>query len=311
MTKETDEEIFEIVSGLGYILLNKYNTKTDRQRKVVVLDKDGYGYDVYLKHLEEGRICIVGKNNPFTLNNISAWLKSNNRNFHISKDNIYRDSKSPLNFVCDVCLENFKMTWSNVLKLCNCPFCSSRKIGKYNNLKYLYPEISKEWSPKNKNTPENIFPKTNKLFIWKCKNCGREWSASPNQRIGNESGCPFCNRIKSKGEEKIEKWLLKNNMGYSFQHKFLDCKYKRKLPFDFYIPKFNKCIEYQGKQHYNVLRNCFFGDRAELAKRVLKDKIKSDYCLEKSIFLITIPYWEYSNIEKILNKEFFKQNILL
>ena len=60
------------------------------------------------------------------------------------------------------------------------------------------------------------------------------------------------------------------------------------LPFDFYLPIENICIEFNGLQHYKPIE--YFGGEKEFEKRKINDKIKQDYCVENSIELITIKY---------------------
>ena len=64
----------------------------------------------------------------------------------------------------------------------------------------------------------------------------------------NGTGCPKCK--KSKGELKIEKYLLINSIDFESQKTFEDCKNINYLPFDFYIFDQNICIEFDGKQHF-------------------------------------------------------------
>jgi len=58
------------------------------------------------------------------------------------------------------------------------------------------------------------------------------------------AGCPKCS--SSKGEIKIREILLNNNIKFNEQQKFEKCKYKKFLKFDFYLPEYNMCIEYDG-----------------------------------------------------------------
>jgi hypothetical protein len=58
-----------------------------------------------------------------------------------------------------------------------------------------------------------------------------EFEQTPDKHL---SGCPICK--ESKGEKEIREYLIKNNVKFTRQHTFNDCKYKRKLPFDFYLP---------------------------------------------------------------------------
>lgn len=109
-------------------------------------------------------------------------------------------------------------------------------------------------------------------------------------------GCPNCN--ESKGEKEIAKFLDKNKITYSRQHKFPDCRNVFELPFDFYIPSIRTCIEFDGKQHYEPLE--FFGGLKAYETLKVNDKIKSDYCEEEYINLIRIKYTDLDNIYQIL-----------
>jgi very-short-patch-repair endonuclease len=72
-----------------------------------------------------------------------------------------------------------------------------------------------------------------------------------------------------------------------------------KYNFDFFIPEFNTCIEYDGRQHFEPIE--YFGGFYSLEKQRIKDKIKDNFCKNNNIKLIRIPYYEFDNIEKILN----------
>jgi hypothetical protein len=112
--------------------------------------------------------------------------------------------------------------------------------------------------------------------------------------------CPQCN--VSKGEDEIEKYLIKNNIEYINQHTFFDCinpKTNKKLPFDFYLPKYNISIEYQGEQHYK--KTGYFENRAGgLEGLQYRDNIKKEYCQNNDIRFIEISYKDFKNIEQIL-----------
>ena len=65
------------------------------------------------------------------------------------------------------------------------------------------------------------------------------------------------------------------------------------MKFDFYIPQKNIVIEYQGEWHYFDFKN-------NLKTQQIRDQIKRDYCKSHNITEIEIPYWDFSNIETIL-----------
>ena len=94
--------------------------------------------------------------------------------------------------------------------------------------------------------------------------------------------------VKSKGEKLIEEILNELKVKFVSQYKFKECKNKRRLPFDFYLPDYNTCIEYQGEQHYRPVK--FWGGNEGFEKRQQLDKIKSDFCKDNNINLMCLPY---------------------
>ena len=123
--------------------------------------------------------------------------------------------------------------------------------------------------------------------------------------------CPQC-KI-SRGEQKILNFLKKENITFNFQKTFQNCRDKELLPFDFYLPQYNVCIEYQGIQHYEAIP--FRQKRTEgnyrkaeekLKGQQKRDQIKRDFCKENKIILLEIKYLDFNNIESIL-EEFLKR----
>jgi hypothetical protein len=113
----------------------------------------------------------------------------------------------------------------------------------------------------------------------------------------NGIGCKKCKN--STGETTISNILESLNIEYITEYKFNDCIYKKKLPFDFYLPKFNICIEFNGKQHYEKID--FFGGGEYLKLIKKRDNIKRQYCKDNNITLIEIKYNEINNISNIIS----------
>ncbi len=132
--------------------------------------------------------------------------------------------------------------------------------------------------------------------------------------IHAEQGCPYCN--ESRGERKIRVILQNNNIEYIKEHKFIDCKNpitNHKLRFDFYLPMYNTCIEYDGAFHYSpeFLNNMKFKSSTkwkslhtheQYVKHLYRDNIKNEFCKNNNIKLLRIDFWNYDKIEIILNK---------
>lgn len=129
-----------------------------------------------------------------------------------------------------------------------------------------------------------------------------------------KGGCPICSAdSKSKGEKKVYEELQK--LGYNditIEKTFpgADGCYGYKgqrhcdlLRFDFYIVKDGKeiCIEYDGRLHYEASER--YGGEEALKATQERDQAKTEYCKKKGIKLIRIPYSDYNNIDKILEKE--------
>ena len=117
-------------------------------------------------------------------------------------------------------------------------------------------------------------------------------------------GCPKCNA--SKGEIMVRNYLIKHEFEFEEQKRFNDCRNKRPLPFDFYIPKYNLCIEFDGQLHYMSVK--YFGGDEKLNERKNNDLIKNNYCKEKGINLLRIRYDE--NVEEKLTEYFQEHEII-
>lgn len=105
-------------------------------------------------------------------------------------------------------------------------------------------------------------------------------------------GCSHCK--ESKGEREIRKFLIENNIKFIPQKRFKDCRDKKPLPFDFYLPEYNTCIEYQGRQHFEPISN--WGGVDGLKKIQKRDKIKKDYCNRNRIKLICVTQFDLTNL---------------
>lgn len=114
----------------------------------------------------------------------------------------------------------------------------------------------------------------------------------------------------SKGEAKIQQYLINKGIQHKLEHEFRGLKGdKGKLRFDFYLPSFNTCIEFDGAQHYDSVNTFDRGNIYKFEKRVSYDKRKEDFCSNKGIKLIRIKYYDIDNIDRILDKKISKKKI--
>lgn len=131
----------------------------------------------------------------------------------------------------------------------------------------------------------------------KHNNCGFCFSVSCFHDLLSKRnrGCPKCYQFKSLGEKAIMSFLEEQKIYYIPQKTFSPLN-KSKYRFDFYIPKYNLAIEYQGEQHF---RDNSFSNAVQK-----RDEIKRNYCKENKIDLLEISYKNYKKITQILTSKF-------
>jgi len=149
---------------------------------------------------------------------------------------------------------------------------------------------------------EKSYKNSHGTWIWraKCPCCNEMFNVLPINVTSNKYTSCGC-RNKSSGECLIESILLENNIKYETQYRFDDCRDIYSLPFDFalFINGTIILLEYDGKQHFCSID--FYGGEDAFNKRLLHDKIKNDYCEERGIKLIRIPYtYEAKKIREVI-----------
>lgn len=147
--------------------------------------------------------------------------------------------------------------------------------------------------------------------LWLCKcSCGGERKVHSRDLTTGKIWHCGCLTPKSKGEDKIKRFLQKLNINFYREYLFDDCcnlKTSAKLRFDFYLPDYNCCIEYDGIQHFQETT----WRHESLSKVQYRDNIKNEYCKQNNIQLIRIPYWDYDKIdEQYLNNLLLKNSPL-
>lgn len=151
----------------------------------------------------------------------------------------------------------------------------------------------------------------------RCPYCGGRYRINVNtiyKRI--KVVCPHChneekhksnptsiNHIPSFNERKIIDYLDNEDILYYYDTPlFEDLKGLGGglLRPDFIIPSQNLWIEYDGKQHYEWFEQMMSHD--DFLKLQEHDRIKNEYAKKNGWNLVRISYYEYNNINKILNE---------
>lgn len=141
-------------------------------------------------------------------------------------------------------------------------------------------------------------------WLWEfvCPLCQNVFTSLPIKVFTNHTTSCGC-RIKSSYEDFIEQILVQNNILYKTQYSFENCKYKKKLRFDFAL-KNNKgevfyLIEFDGMQHFKPIE--YFGGVNNFNEQIIRDSIKNKFCKENNIPLLRLSYkQELKEIEKLI-----------
>lgn len=212
----------------------------------------------------------------------------------------YKGCNTPVDIICKK-HGVFKMTPTYHLSGHRCPKCVSERMTK------LRSSTTEEFIKKAKSIHGDKYDYSKVDYIDRLKPviiiCPLHGSfeQTPNIHLSG-CGCPRCKQTK--GEAMIEGFLDKSGIEYIKEYKLpnisLFCD-RRYLLADFFLPKGNTIIEYNGQQHYHPVS--IFGGEESFLSQQERDITLRQYCLENGIKLIEIPYSERDNIDEILNKE--------
>ena len=278
-----------------YIYLDEYLNSSTKMN--IICPIHGIFSQTPNSHLQGYGCSECSKNNRFM--NISDFKKKSNK-IHSNKYNYekvkYVNSKIKVKIICP---EHgiFEQKPNDHLMGRGCMKCSDeknrlllsdiiKKANKIHDSKYDYSLI-------------NYINNKSKVKII-CPEHG-VFEQSINNHINKKNGCPKCKY--SKGEKKIFN-ILFNNENFIQQYKINDCKDKKELPFDFYLPDYNLCIEYDGEQHFKSIN--YFGGKEKYLQTQKHDQIKNQYCKDNDIDLLRISYKDILNIEEIINEKITK-----
>ena len=154
------------------------------------------------------------------------------------------------------------------------------------------------------NSDKYINSMTENLLV-ECPRCHKNQFLTSLRHFTQHGGkvCSECFKKESNGERKVREWLEDNHIQFEQQKWFPDCRDINPLPFDFYIKERNTVIEFDGKQHFE---DSHYFDHADtrfsntLSYIQYHDNIKNNYCKEKGINLLRIPYNKMNHIDSIL-----------
>lgn len=149
---------------------------------------------------------------------------------------------------------------------------------------------------------EFIHPSPDRRDRWDCPLCIKEDKIKAKLKKVEEMQNTKEKNSTLKGkisplEKKAIIFFDSKSIDYFREQTFEKCvgDYKR-LPFDFYLPKYNLLIEINGQQHYDPTGSFFSTDEKEGYKLFLKRKhydwLKRKFAKRYGFNYLAIPYWE-------------------
>ena len=251
--------------------------------------------------IKEGILCPLcyKKRNMPSIDELKKQFEQ--KGYELLSDS-YSKAVDPLYYICKKHPDIIQRTSYDVFSHGHgCKFCARESSG----LKKRVPleELKKKFEEYGY-ILESVEYIDKKLFIYyRCKKHIDKLQKIQYCNFLNGSGCAYCRR--SKGEREIERILKKYKINFEEQKDFPGCVNINPLLFDFYLPDYNLCIEYQGRQHFQLAN--FYGKQLDkkimeenFEKQKKRDKIKYDYCKNNNINLLYITYKDFKRIEEIL-----------
>lgn len=292
MKKLSYEYVKKYIEDRNCILISKeYKGNKD---KLKIKCENGHVFEMSFNTFKSGHRCkeCSIKNRIEKRKHTYEYVKNFiEKQGYILLSKKYKNNLEDLKMICDKG-HIVNMNFGNFQRGHRCKKCAMEQNheSQKHNYEYVKKYIEKfEYKLLNKE-----YLNINSKLKMQCKEGHVFEMTFKNFKKGNR--CPKCKQTN--GESKIEYFLKENEIDFKYQYYFKDCKFKRLLPFDFYIPSKNMCIEYDGKQHYEI--NTYFGGYESFIDTKIRDTIKNIYCRENNIKLLRITYKDFNNIEKIL-----------
>ena len=201
---------------------------------------------------------------------------------------------------CEICGHQWETYPYLIMNDVGCPTCAAKKNGDLyrksteqfiQEMSYINPDIDIIGEYYNSNTHIKC----------RCKICNNDFVALPSNLIKGK-GCGHC--TKSKGEKKIRRYCEENHILFVPQKKYdnLFGVGGGQLSYDFYLPKYNLLIEYQGEYHDGTANN---QSEDDFLIQQEHDKRKYEYAITHNIKLLEIWYYEFNDVENILEKAIY------
>ena len=236
--------------------------------------------------------------NPYHINksyNGKVWIKCQNKEINELNGLKKKDYHSSYEISCNHFSEGKRCSYCK-------PGGKNPKVHPYDSFGYHHFDKVLSWYPDNDISPFRVARNSNKKYKFICCECGNIFYTYVCNINTQNSWCPECSM--SEGENIISNWLRYNGIKYEYEKTYegLVGINGGSLSYDFYLYEYNLLIEYQGRQHDKYIEG-LHSSHFEFERQQEHDKRKREYAKDNNIKLLEIWYYDFDNIEEILNKE--------
>lgn len=320
MAKRTTEEYYEeICKKFPTLEIQKFVNAKEKQ--IVTCKVCGYKFETspetlfYTKDLTRER-CDECRKRKFFEEKIKEFNEKNSNDYEIIDSHNIRAVGEKVDVLCKKCGNIFSMRFTHLYyNGQRCPACN--QIKKTERIIAVNPKPMKTTEEFKREVAQqrdgNIYEVVGEYrgiqnkVRFRNKITGAEFETLPcNFFKGCREG------LISRGEKDIVAYLLKENIEYETQKKFPDLYKidktgrKKYFRFDFYIPKEDLLLEYDGEYHFIPSRHST--GKESFMKQQDRDVIKMKYVKEKNIKLLRIPFYLNENLFSILD-DLFKNSL--
>lgn len=314
--KITYEKVKQAFEKRGYILLEKRYINAHTKMKYICEKHPDIVQEIKYNSLQQGKGCKkcgyetvsnkLKKQKKIPYSKVQYKFEKSNLILLTTESNYMATPNPVMRFICSCSSDLIQeKTWSAFQQAPYCSLCFT-KDKDANRRKKHYQEFVLRCEEKGYIPLSSLEEYKNVVspLRYICPKHGKQTINLSHLREGK--GCPICN--ESKGEAKIRNWLERNKICYTPQKRFKNLynkSNKAKLSYDFFLPENNILIEYQGAYHDGTVHknNSNLQTLSDLEQQKYRDELKRKYAKQHNYQLLEIWYWDYDNIENILEKE--------